>query len=104
MDVEVFRPQVRLQSDSLQAVMTDLTEWPDEERMYDNVRQACEKGVELDTALSIGRLSYERARAEAAIARLKVAVKALKKLNHPDSVCKFYAAEALDAIGEIPSA
>jgi hypothetical protein len=45
---------------------------------------------------------YERARAEAAMARLRVAVEAFRELNHPNSVCKFIAGKALALIGELP--
>lgn len=55
-------------------------------------------------------MDYERARAEAAIARLKVAVEALKKYESivvmyqdEDNVAgRSFAWEALKAIGEIP--
>lgn len=45
---------------------------------------------------------YQTDLAEAALARLRVAVEALRTLAHPDSVCKYIAQEALEEIGEIP--
>lgn len=68
-----------------------LPEWP-------NPTAFCE-GTDSMYEESQQCLRYERARAEAAMARLKVAVKALRELNHPDSVCKFIAGKALAQIG-----
>ena len=60
-------------------------------------------------AYAFAHLNYERARAEAALARLMVAVEALERYRHVGfgigltMASHYYAAQALDAIGPLPT-
>lgn len=51
---------------------------------------------------TINSWAFQEVQYQAAMQRLRVAVEALRTLNHPDSVCKFVAGNALAAIGELP--
>lgn len=72
-----------------------LPEWPDEADFI---------SIEPPDGHEAGREDYERARADAAMARLRVAVEALKAVceQRPNEYYYVEVDDALSAIGELP--